>query len=71
MAEATSAQRYEAGVQPEATPEKKMASETAKFRAALHQDKNVIGGKIAPTVSLYKGEAAADSRRRLGDASGV
>ena len=59
MAEATSAQRYEAGVMPEGkvtASQKKMASETMKFRTALHKDKTVIGGKIVPTVSLYKGE---------------
>jgi hypothetical protein len=58
MAEATSAQRYEAGVMPEGVTasQKKMASETMKFRTALHKDKSVIGGKIVPTVSLYKGE---------------
>ena len=59
MAEATSAQRYEAGVMPEGkvtASQKKMAAETMKFRVALHKDKTVIGGKIVPTVSIYKGK---------------
>ena len=56
VAEGTSAQRYEAGLKPETSPAKKMAGETAKFRAELHKDKSVIGGKVTPTVSLYKGK---------------
>ena len=57
LAEGTAAQRFEAGVKPEVTAsEKKMASETMRFRTALNKDKTVINGKIVPTVSVYKGE---------------
>ena len=60
MAEATSAQRYEAGTAPPpdsgATPAQKQAmDEIRELRGNINGEASVIGGKAVPTVTIYKG----------------
>jgi hypothetical protein len=60
MAEATSAQRYEAGTKPPdasgvTSAEREAMMDIHDLRGKINGEANVIGGKAIPTVSVYKG----------------
>jgi hypothetical protein len=58
MAETTKAQRYEAGAKPSkvSPSDKKTIAEIEELRGNINGEANVIGGKVAPTYTAYKGK---------------